>query len=93
MKTRIRFGEAVLLALSAAGLVACDTKPSVQSKEVEASSLQAAVTDPQARAFYEARQWQPAWDGKSERALLDILAKAPAHGLRSDHFLHDPLPD
>ena len=92
MKTRIRFGEAVLLALSAAGLVACDTKPSVQSKEVEASSLQAAVTDPQARAFYEARQWQPAWDGKSERALLDILAKAPAHGLRSDHFLHDPLP-
>ena len=47
------------------------------TKRSRNGALQAAVGDPQARAFYEARQWQPAWDGKSEQALVDIIAEAP----------------
>ncbi len=85
-------GRAVVLALFSIAMVGCDTKPSVQPKQVEASSLQSAVTDPQVRAFYETRQWQPVWDQNSERQLLDILEQAPMHGLRSDLFIQQPLP-
>jgi L,D-transpeptidase YcbB len=92
VKTSNRFGGAVALALFGVALAACGSKPSVQPKEVEASSLQSAVSDPQVRLFYQARQWQPAWDRKSERQLLDSFAGAPAQGLRSDLFLHAPLP-
>ena len=92
MRTRNCLGKAFALALFGIALVGCGSKSSVQPKQVEAASLQSIVTDPQVRAFYGARQWQPAWDRKSERALLDVLAQAPTHGLRSDLFIHQPLP-
>jgi murein L,D-transpeptidase YcbB/YkuD len=54
--------------------------------------LQSAVRDPQVRAFYQARNWRPAWDRKSERALLETLGQSTAHGLRIDLFLKGDLP-
>ena len=44
------------------------------------------------RAFYEARQWQAAWDGKSEKQLLEIIDAAPTHGLKRELFLKGDLP-
>jgi murein L,D-transpeptidase YcbB/YkuD len=91
VKTRSRNGEAVILALSIA-LAGCHRQPSVQPKQVETSDLQSAVHDPQVRAYYQARNWQAAWDRKSERALLDALGQSTAHGLRTELFLKGELP-
>ena len=56
--------------------------------------LRAAIRGPgpQVRAFYQARQWRAAWDKKSEKALLEVIAQAPANGLKPDLFLKGPLP-
>jgi murein L,D-transpeptidase YcbB/YkuD len=86
------FDPAVALALCMVALAGCGSKPSVQPKQVETTSLQSVVTDPGVRAFYQARNWQAAWDRSSERDLLGSLAHAPAQGLRVDLFLKGPLP-
>lgn len=88
-----RAGKALILALFCVSLAACGSKPGAQPKEVEAGALQSQVRDPQVRAFYQARQWQAAWDRKSEKALREIIAGAPAHGLKPELFLKEPLPD
>jgi murein L,D-transpeptidase YcbB/YkuD len=92
VKIRRRPGKALILALFSVSLAGCGNKPGVQPKQVEASALQSEVHDPQVRAFYEARQWQPAWDGKSEQALLAIIQQAPTNGLKPDLFLKPALP-
>ena len=91
MKSSSWAGKAVILALFSASLSACGNGP-IFRKDADASSLQSSVTDPQARAFYQARQWKAAWDGKSEKQLLDIIAAAPTNGLKPDLFLKQPLP-
>jgi murein L,D-transpeptidase YcbB/YkuD len=78
-----------LLSVLVAG---CGSKAGVQPKQVETSGLRSAVHDPSVRAFYQARQWQPLWDRKSERALLDALGESTAHGLRLGLFLKGDLP-
>jgi murein L,D-transpeptidase YcbB/YkuD len=78
------------LALLMISVAACDGGP-FRSK-ADTGSLQALVTDPQVRAFYEARQWKAAWDRDSRKALLKVLGGAAANGLRSDLFLKEPLP-
>ncbi|MCL6729611.1 L,D-transpeptidase family protein [Sphingomonas hankyongi] len=41
------------------------------------------------RAFYQARQWQAAWDRKSEKVLLGTIGGALAHGLKPSLFLQE----
>ena len=92
MKTDYWAGKAVILALLSVSIAACGSGQHAQPKQVEASALQSAITDPQARAFYQRRNWQAAWDGKTEQQLIDAIAHAPAQGLRPDLFLKGELP-
>jgi murein L,D-transpeptidase YcbB/YkuD len=92
VKVSSRPGKAVILALFSVALADCGNKPGVHPKQVEASALQSEVRDPQVRLFYAARHWEPAWDKKSERALIAIIQQAPANGLKPDLFLKEPLP-
>jgi len=92
VKINSRPGKALILALFSVALADCGSRAGVHPKQVEASALQAEVRDSQVRAFYEARQWQAAWDKKSEKALTEIIAGAPANGLKPDLFLKQPLP-
>jgi len=85
-------GKALILALFSVALADCGNKPAVNPKQVDAGALQTDARDPQVRAFYEARQWQPAWDKKAESALLSIIEQAPANGLKPELFLKQPLP-
>ena len=55
--------------------------------DVDAAALKAAATDRQAKKFYEARGWKPAWDEASAAALLDALGKAEGHALSRSMFL------
>ena len=91
MKPSKWFGKAVALALYSVAIAGC-SKSGVHPKQVETASLQSAVSDPQVRAFYQARQWQPAWTGKLQAQLLDALGQATANGLRRDLFLKGELP-
>jgi L,D-transpeptidase YcbB len=81
-----------MLALFSVLFADCGSRSLVKPKDVEASALQSEVRDPQARAFYEMRQWQAAWDAKSEKALLAIIEQSPANGLNPDLFVKPPLP-
>jgi len=92
VKPRNWSGKLLTLALFSLAIAGCGTRSSVHPKQVDTAALQSAAGDPQVRAFYAARQWQAAWDRKSERALLDGLAQAAAHGLRTDLFVDGPLP-
>ena len=92
MKVSSRPGKAVILALFSVALADCGNKAGVHPKQVEASALQSEVRDPQVRAFYAARQWEAAWDKKSEQALITIIQQAPVNGLKPDLFLKEPLP-
>jgi murein L,D-transpeptidase YcbB/YkuD len=89
---RSRAGKALILALLSVSISACGSGLPFGSKHADAGSLQSSVSDPQVRAFYEARQWQAAWDGKAQKELLAIIAGAPANGLKPDLFLKEPLP-
>jgi murein L,D-transpeptidase YcbB/YkuD len=87
-----RPGKALVLALLCVAIADCGNNPAANPKRVEASALQAEIRDPQARAFYEARRWQAAWDRKSEQALVAIIHNAANNGLKPDLFLKGPLP-
>ena len=58
--------------------------------DVDAAALKAAATDRQARKFYEARGWKPAWDEASAAALLAALGQAEGHALSRSMFLKIP---
>lgn len=88
-----RAGKALILALLSVSISGCDNDLPFGRKHADSGSLQSSVSDPQVRAFYEARQWKAAWDGKAEKQLLAIIAGAPANGLRPDLFLKQPLPN
>jgi murein L,D-transpeptidase YcbB/YkuD len=92
VKTTSGVGKTLILALFSVAVTDCGSKPSVQPKQVEATSLQSLVSDPLVRRFYEARQWRAAWDKQSEKELLDAIAQAPANGLRVELFLKNSLP-
>src|SRR5690242_5839552 len=85
-------GKTLILALLSVSISACGSDLPFGTKQADAGSLQSSITDPQARAFYQARQWKDAWDKKAESQLLDIIAGAPANGLKPDLFLKQPLP-
>jgi murein L,D-transpeptidase YcbB/YkuD len=92
VKPRSRAGKTLLLALLILSISACGSGFPFGGRKADGSALQSAVNDPQARAFYQSRQWKNAWDKKSEKALLAIIANAPANGLKPDLFLKQPLP-
>ena len=81
-------GKALILALFALPLTACDGGSPFGGGGSQTIS-QSSVTDPQVRAFYEARQWQSAWDGKSEKALRGLIGNALSHGLKPSLFLDE----
>jgi len=88
-----RAGKALILALFSVAVAACDRgSPFGSGNEISAESLEAQAKDPQVRAFYEARQWQPAWDEDSEKALTSIIGEAMAHGLKPSLFLKEDAP-
>jgi murein L,D-transpeptidase YcbB/YkuD len=80
-------GKAVALALLSVSLSSCGN-----SNRVEAEAIKGQAKE-EVRAFYEARDWQTAWDGKSEKQLIEIIDGAPAHGLKRELFLKGELPD
>ena len=92
VKSRNRAGKTLILALSTLSLSACGNAPPFGSKEAASGDLQASVSDPQSRAFYQGRQWKDAWDKKAEKQLLSIIASAPANGLKPDLFIKGDLP-
>jgi murein L,D-transpeptidase YcbB/YkuD len=90
VKTGNRAGKALILALFCVSLPACDGFPFGHKRADTVA--ESSVSDPQARAFYQGRQWTSAWDRKSEKALVAIINQAPANGLKPDLFLKEPLP-
>ena len=92
MKITNCVGKALILALSSVSLASCGNGLPLGGNQAQSSELQSSVTDPQARAFYAARQWKDAWNNKSEKKLLEIIAAAPSNGLKPDLFLKEPLP-
>ena len=59
----------------------------VQPQQVTAEELRAAVSDPRVERFYEARNWQPAWDGEGARRLIEAIGDARRHALDPGRFL------
>src|SRR5688572_12465854 len=54
---------------------------------VASSDLKAAVSDAQTKAFYEKRNWAPAWSRKDEQALKAVIDARAGHGLdRLDYW-------
>ena len=84
MKVSNGIGKTVALALLSVSLASCG------NRGVDPDALGASGND--VRAFYNARENKPAWDGKSEKQILAIINGAPAQGLRTDLFLKSELP-
>ena len=61
----------------------------VRPSQVTPEALQAAVSDPRLREFYEARGWQPVWNAGTSEALVAAIGDAPRHGLDRRLFLAD----
>ena len=91
MRVPVCIGKAVALALLSVSLSNCGNPVSVDPKQVDAKAL-GANASADVRAFYEARQWQSAWDGKAEKQLLEIIDEAATHGLKRELFLKGDLP-
>ena len=92
MKSCVWAGKALILAALSFSISACGNGLPFEGAKAESATLQSTVTDPQARAFYQAQGWKDAWDKKSEKALVAIIAQAPANGLKPDLFLQEELP-
>ncbi len=89
MRVHDCLGKAVALALLSVSLSACGN---LFSDQVDAKALGAEASS-DVRTFYEARQWQPAWDGGAEKQLAEVLDGAGAHGLNRDLFLKGEIPE
>ena len=87
MRVHECIGKAVALALFSVSISSCGN-----SNRVDAEAVKGEAKD-EVRAFYQARDWQTAWDGKSEKQLIEIIDGAPAHGLKRELFLKGELPD
>jgi murein L,D-transpeptidase YcbB/YkuD len=89
-----------LLCVSLAALVAggCDRiggggsgqqTVSTEVKNVTPQDLQAAVSDPRVKGFYEARGWAPVWDKKLGGELTAAFGDAERHALQGAAFVKD----
>jgi murein L,D-transpeptidase YcbB/YkuD len=86
----------VCVSLAALALAGCDklggkggeSQPvALEPKQVSAADLQAAVTDPRAKRFYEARGWAPVWDDAHSKDLTAAFGDARRHALPAKAFL------
>lgn len=59
----------------------------LEPKQVDAAALKAKVTDKRAREFYEARDWEAAWDDATAGGLLAALGDSERHALSKATFL------
>jgi murein L,D-transpeptidase YcbB/YkuD len=59
----------------------------VDPKAVTAADLQAAVTDPRVKRFYEARGWKAAWTGERAEELQGAFADAVRHAIDAKSFV------
>ena len=75
MRVHSWIGKAVALALFTTSLSSCGLlgDPNRVAEDVLGSKA-----SPDVRAFYEAREWQKAWDGKAEKQLVEII-EIPEH--------------
>jgi murein L,D-transpeptidase YcbB/YkuD len=78
---------ALSLAVSACGIQSDQASPAPQAA---ATDMRAAASDPRLAAFYESRNWQPAWNVESARALIAAIGDAQRHALDRDTYL-DPI--
>jgi hypothetical protein len=58
-------------------------------KNVGPQELQAAVTDPRVKRFYQARNWAPVWDEKLAGALTGAFGDANRHALQGAAFIRE----
>lgn len=58
----------------------------VDPKAVTAADLQAAVSDPRVKKFYEARGWQAVWTGERAQELTAAFDDAAAHAIDAKSF-------
>lgn len=56
---------------------------------VTAEALQGAAQDAEVRRFYEARQWQAAWDQERGDQLVETIRGAVRHGLNPESLLRE----
>ena len=88
------FGRAISLALFSVTLATCGDGPiGGLAGDSGFTVSRSGVDGPEARAFYEARNWAAAWDDKAADQLQEALANAPAHGLKAEMFLPSALPE
>ena len=92
MRTSSGAGKTLLLALLCATVSACGKGPLLSESRAGTEISLPSAADPQVRAFYAARQGEAAWDRKSEKRLLAVIAHAPENGLKPDLFLPGDLP-
>jgi len=59
----------------------------VRPSQIGAEQLRAAASDPEVARFYEARDWQPAWNADSARAVVEAIGEGGRHGLDPQTFL------
>src|SRR5919199_1598124 len=89
----------VCVSLAALALAGCDRlggngggnaqSVKVDPKQISAADLQAAVTDPRVKKFYEARNWAPVWDDAHAKDLTAAFADAGRHALQGQKFLEE----
>jgi murein L,D-transpeptidase YcbB/YkuD len=89
----------VCVSLTALALAGCDKvggngggggqSVNVSPQQVSAADLQAAVSDPRVKKFYEARNWAPIWDDAHARDLTAAFADAGRHGLQGQAFIKE----
>ena len=85
----MRLSAAAVLGTLLCTAAACDKvqEPVGRSPTaIQSQALQAAVTDPAVRGFYEKRQWRSAWSDYDGKSLLAALAAAQRHGLDASRY-------
>lgn len=80
-RTYLAASAAILIATGGCNLIQGGNGGSEAPAGVTSQAIQAAVQDEQLRRFYEARQWQPAWNSESERQLLETIRGGVRHGI------------
>jgi murein L,D-transpeptidase YcbB/YkuD len=88
----------VCVSLAALALAGCDRlgggkggdqAVSGSLQQVSAQDLQAAVSDPRVKRFYEARNWAAVWDDAHIKDLTAAFKEAGKHGLQGQGFIKE----
>jgi murein L,D-transpeptidase YcbB/YkuD len=86
-KSWLAAATAMAVATSGCNLVSGES--STTPAGVTAEALQGAAQDGEVRRFYEARQWQAAWNEEREQQLIETIRGAGRHGLNPATILRD----